>query len=854
VSLREGPHRCWRLVLSLGLMVLGCTGQTQTSSPVSASRADADATEDAPATAATAAPPFADDQRADGLFAYTDPGELPQLRVSGEDKLLPLEHTAVDARVRGHFAEVWVRQRFKNDLERAIEVTYTFPLPENAAVDDMRMLIGTRVIESEVQTRARARGTYAAARESGHTAALLEQERPNVFTQSVTNIAPGETIEVEIHYLQMLTQDGGVQEFVFPMVVGPRFIPGQPTFVSGGTGTYADTDRVPDASRITPPILGEGQRSGNDVSLTLEVDAGHSIDRWIAPTHTVIGTATKRGFTFELADAETIPNRDFVLRWQAASAQPHASLFLGPTDAKGRGHFALVVQPPQLDLDEVVGRREMIFVIDVSGSMHGFPLALAKQTVREALTRMRPVDSFDIVLFASGAKRLFGDSRPANRENLVLAERFVDALAAGGGTMMASAVEAALSPPLYQGERRYVFFLTDGYIGDETEIFAAASDLVERAGQAGGRARVFGLGIGSSPNRALIDGLSEAGQGAPLYLSNREHPREVVDAYYSWVDHPVLENMRVDWGGLDVDWVYPSAAPNLFASHAVVLHGRYAGKLKGDVQVRAHVAGKCEKVDLAVSVSPSPVDDRILSTLWAREEINDLMLASWDGTLDPDEVEQAITDIGLEYHLVTAYTSLVAVDHSRVVEDRALIEVVQLVEVPEGVDADMAGARTDDGVANFGVMKSLEKKATELEARERKQEQERRKRLLELEQQAASGLSPAASFSPASPRVLSVSSAVEKSAVEEALVEQRAALDRCFLGHSSGWFLIYRFEFDADGALKKITRTSATPPRASTDDSVHAAVYSCVEESLRQICWSRWFDTEGLKFELELIA
>ncbi|HVI03040.1 MAG TPA: VIT and VWA domain-containing protein, partial [Enhygromyxa sp.] len=772
--------------------------------------------------------------------AYTDPGELPQLRVSGEAEPLPLEHTAVNARARGHVAEVRVTQRFRNDRDQPIEVIYTFPLPENAAVDDMRMVIGKRVIESEVQTRARARDTYETARADGHTAALLEQERPNIFTQSVANIAPGEVIEVELHYLQTLTQDAGVQEFVFPMVVGPRFIPGEAIGVSG-TGTYADTDRVPDASRITPPIVGEGQRSGNDVSLTLEVDAGHSIDKWTAPTHTVVGAASKQGFTLRLADAETIPNRDFVLRWQVASAQPSASLFLGPKDAKGRGHFALVVQPPQLDLDALVGRREMIFVIDVSGSMSGIPLALAKQTLREALPRMRPVDTFDIVSFESGTQRLFGEARPANLENLVLAERFIDGLQAGGGTQMASAVDAALSPALYEGVHRYVFFLTDGYIGNETEIFAGASSLIERAQQAGGRARVFGLGIGSSPNRELIAGLSRAGDGAPLYLSNREHPTEVVEEYYHWVDHPVLEDLRVDWGGLKVESIYPSAAPDLFASHAVVFHGRYEGKVNGDVEVHARVPGKRTAVELAVDVSASKVDDRILSTLWAREQISQLTTFTWDGSMDAIEVERAITELGLEYHLVTAYTSLVAVDRSRVVGDGSPLEVVMPVEVPEDVDALMAGSRPADRGANYyRSMQSLESQAKELADVERSQEQERRKRLLELEQQAAEAIGRVVAIGD-----VSVSANLDAAKVAEALRGQQDALLRCLDGVTFGWTLRYRLELGRSSKFARVDSGSAAAPESEELDA-------CIEQSLRAIDWSGWEDGGAVVIEFDL--
>jgi hypothetical protein len=629
-----------------------------------------------------------------GMWAYTDPGELPRIAVLGDEAdLLPLEHTDVAAVVRGHVAQVRVAQTFRNHYDEAIEVVYTFPLPENSAVHAMRMVIGERVIESEVQTRADARATYSQARAAGHTTALLEQERPNIFTQSVANIPPGEAIDVEIEYLQTLSRDGNLYEFVFPMVVGPRYIPGeaQPTAPSG-TGFGADTDQVPDASRITPPIMGKGQRSGNDVSLTIDVHVGAEVSTWIAPTHTLTGVPTPEGFSARLADAETIPNRDFVLRWRAGADQPQATLFLGP-EQDGTGHFSLVVQPPALDLDATVGRREMIFVIDTSGSMSGTPLSLAKQTLRASLAKLRPVDTFNVLRFAGDTGQLFAEPQPANEHNLVLAERFIDGLEAGGGTEMLDAVAQALEPRVAAGTNRYVFFVTDGYIGNEAVIMAKAATLVRRAAKDGARARVFGLGIGAAPNRYLIAGLSRAGQGIQLYVSNREHPGEAVERYFRIIDHPVLEQVELDWGELEVSQVYPrgsSGSPDLFASQAIVLLGRYQGRLDGPITLRAKIAGSREHVELPVTVLDSPQDDRILSTLWAREKIADLDAARWDGDLDEREAERRITQLGLHYGLVTAYTSRVAVDDSRVVGDGNPELIVQAVDAVEDVDIEMA--------------------------------------------------------------------------------------------------------------------------------------------------------------------
>ncbi|WP_052549787.1 VIT and vWA domain-containing protein [Enhygromyxa salina] len=636
-----------------------------------------------PAAAPDFGPPVRASEPSDGMFAYTDPGQLPRLVVADgreHESTLPLEHTTVNAHVIGFVAQVRVHQRFHNDRKHPIEVTYTFPLPENSAVDDMRMVIGERTIESEVQTRERARQTYEEARRSGHTAALLEQERPNIFTQSVTNVAPGETIEVEISYLQTLTEDGGSYEFVFPMVVGPRFIP--------------PGDVVSDAARITPPILGDGDRTGHDVSLEIRVETGAPISSFVAPTHSIVASSTASGFDARLRDAQTIPNRDFVLRWDAAAPTSTATMFLSQPDSRGAGHFALVVQPPALDLDRVVGRRELLFVVDRSGSMSGLPLALAKQTLRESLSRLRPVDTFDVIGFESGTERLFGSPRPANEHNLVLAERFIDSMEAGGGTMMAGAVEAALAPKLSPGVDRYVMFLTDGFIGNEQQIFTAAAELVVRARKAGGRARVFGVGIGSAPNRELIAGLSKAGDGAALYVGNREHPAAAVDGYFRFVDHLILDDLVADWGGLAVEEVFPARHVSLFASRSVVMLGRYRGERRTGTRLTATRPGGSGRIEIPVTLANSDHADRVLATLWARAKLAELGAATWDGDLDHEQARDAITRVGLDYRLVTAYTSFVAVDRSRVVGDGRPARVIQPVEVPEDVDAEMAGARS----------------------------------------------------------------------------------------------------------------------------------------------------------------
>ncbi|MEM6734012.1 MAG: VIT domain-containing protein, partial [Myxococcota bacterium] len=288
----------------------------------------------------------ADERQAIGAV-YTDPGEIPQLQVQRDGKTLdlPLEHTHVKSEITGFVARVEVTQTYSNPFDHPIEAIYVFPLPENSAVDDMRMEIGKRVVVAEIKKRQDAKATYEQAKRDGHTAALLEQERPNVFTQSVANIVPGEKINVVISYLQTLTYDDGQYEYVFPMVVGPRFMPGTPTGKQG-RGWSPDTNRVPDASRISPPILGGGLRSGHDISLELVAQAGIPIRGWDVPTHRVEETPTYDGsLKLKLSDADSIPNRDFVLRYAVDGKLPQATLLTHANGKRG-GFFSLVIQPP----------------------------------------------------------------------------------------------------------------------------------------------------------------------------------------------------------------------------------------------------------------------------------------------------------------------------------------------------------------------------------------------------------------------------------------------------------------------------------------------------------------------------
>lgn len=633
------------------------------------------------------------------LQIMTEPGDLPVLELASDrSKRLPLEHTHVKANLTGYVAEVEVTQTYTNPHEKPIEAVYVFPLPENSAVNALRMVIGKRVIEGEIQERGRARRTYETARDSGHTAALLEQERPNVFTQSVANLAPGEKIDVVVRYVQDLSYDDGRYEFVFPMVVGPRYMPGRALAgPSAGDGTREDTTQVPDASRISPPYVGKGERSGHDISLELTATTALAVSDFEVPTHDVIAKTPADGsLHLTLSKKDSLPNRDFVLRYRVAGKEPKATLFLG-NQTNNQGFFSLVVQPPVLDVEKTVGRREVVFVVDVSGSMSGAPLAMCKSAMREALGMLRPVDTFNVITFAGAPAKAFPAPIAANDANLKRAFEVVDRMEAGGGTEMLDAVAVALSPTVEPGRHRYVFFLTDGYVGNEAQIIDSAAAFVSAVERGGQRARVFSFGVGSSINRHLIDGLARAGKGTAVVATTREDPARAVNRFYHYIDHPILEDLALDFGSLKANELYPIEAPDLFASRPVILHGTFSGAVPQNLGVTAKLAGK--QIRLPVSVRPlgatAAAPDAILGLLFARSKVTAIEETLWDR--DSRAAEREIVELGERFNLVTRFTSLVAVDRSRTVGDGTPAKVVQPLEEPEGVDLESAGGRAKKG-------------------------------------------------------------------------------------------------------------------------------------------------------------
>lgn len=610
-------------------------------------------------------------------------GALRIVGPNGEAKALcPLKHTDVKAQISGFLSRVTVTQEFENPFKEKIEAVYSFPLPQSAAVDDMTMRVGDRTVRGKILRREEAQAVYEAARNNGQTASLLNQERPNIFTQSVANILPGEPIKIMISYVETLKYEDGSYEFVFPMVVGPRYIPGN-TAGAKGNGFAPDTDQVPDGSVITPKPAPEGMRAGHDVSLDVTLDAGVPIDAIASKTHDVsIARAGDHQAHVTLKDEATIPNKDFILKYDVAGAKISDAVLTHATP--GGGFFTLILQPPERVTVEDVTPKEIVFVLDTSGSMWGFPIEKAKEAMKLALDNLYPSDTFNLITFAGDEHILFPGPVPATRENLAKAQAFLESRQGGGGTEMMKAIKASMDPSDKQDHVRIVCFMTDGYVGNDMQII----DEVQKHPNA----RVFSFGIGGAVNRYLLDNMARYGRGEVEYVALNDDGSAAARRFHERVRNPLLTDISIDWNGMAVSDVYPKSIPDLFGAKPVVVNGRYTGNGKGTIRLTGKMSGREFVRDIPVDFS-SPQSHDVLATLWARTRVDDLMsrdLAGAQSGLVKDDVKQNIIQLGLDYRLMTQFTSFVAVEEMVVTDGGQPRRVDVPVEVPEGVNRQMA--------------------------------------------------------------------------------------------------------------------------------------------------------------------
>ena len=553
--------------------------------------------------------------------------------------------------VSGLTTRARLSQSFRNDGDAWVEGIYVFPLPEGAAVDRLRIRIGDRLIEGEIQEKAQAKATYEKARAEGKRASLVRQERANLFTTSVANIGPGETVTIEIEYLDTVRFDDGTFSLRFPLTLTPRYVPGMPLPDRQGSGWSPDTTEVPDASRITPPMIAKSE--DHRVSFEAHIDAGMDLDFIASRYHPV--KIEKSGSAYDLRFRSTdVPmDHDIELLWRPVRDQsPRALLFQETLDDDP--HLLVMLMPPNDDSAVVtIPPRDLRFVIDTSGSMHGVSIGQAKLALKVALRGLRPVDRFNVIQFNSTTDALFPNSVSGTAENLGTAQRYVDGLVANGGTEMRPALELALRNASDDGYLRQVVFITDGSVGNEDALFR----LIERQL---GETRLFTVGIGSAPNGWFMQKAAEAGRGTFETISALHEVEEKMQRLFRKLEQPMVTDVELEWPSGLTPVSYPAAVPDLYAGEPVVLKARLeqAPRAGDQLVVRGRLPGGDWGAELPLG---DATDAAGIAAVWARAHIADLGdRERRDGA--SDRLRDAIVATALKHQLVSKYTSLVAVD------------------------------------------------------------------------------------------------------------------------------------------------------------------------------------------------
>jgi Ca-activated chloride channel family protein len=611
-------------------------------------------------------PAFADD-------AEARVAESPYFHVKSDDPTLdalPLKGTQVDVKISGVIADVVVTQHYRNEGQRPVEAKYIFPGSTRAAVHAMNVRVGDRLISAQIREKQRARMEYDSAKREGKTTALLEQERPNVFSMNVANILPGDDVRVELKYTELIAPDAGQYRFVFPTVVGPRY-------------------RSPSASPANGPLsatahLPEGVKSETAFDLTVQLHAPLPVREVVSHTHKLEaqGVGTDK-VMLALTDEGMRDNRDFILEYRLGGERTATGLMLyrAPNAPDAENFFLALVEPPKQVATVQINPRDYIFVVDISGSMHGHPLNTAKVLLRNLISGLRPSDSFNVVLFSGSSRVLSEQSVPATQANIQRAIKTIDQMGGGGSTEIVPALRRVAALPKPADVSRSVIVVTDGYVSVENEVFQLVRRNLDHF-------NVFAFGIGSSVNRHLIEGLARAGQGEAFIVTKPERAAEQAERLRRMIDAPVLTQLRARFTGLDVYDVEPASLPDVMAGRPVVVWGKWRGEPQGaKLVLQGHAASgsHTEIVD-----APAPDADAVaLKHLWARQRI--AQLGDEEALMGGQAQREPITALGLKYGLLTQYTSFIAVD--QVVRTREIaVPVDQPLPLPEGVSKLAVGA------------------------------------------------------------------------------------------------------------------------------------------------------------------
>ncbi len=567
----------------------------------------------------------------------------------------PLLETKAKVNIAGVIAEIELTQVYKNDGKKTIEAVYVFPLGTKSAIHAMRMQIGDRIIDAEIEETEKARQIYENAKDDGKVASLLEQKRPNVFQMKVANIMPGDEVKVIVKYTEMLVPENGIYEYVFPTVVGPRF-----------TGEQKDKE-----DWTATPYLHEKENPPYKFDIKVNLKTGIPLSTISVLTHDVDIDKEYDKAVITLSKKEKYGgNRDFILRYSLKGNKIQTGLLLYPGEKEN--FFLLMLEPPNRVDINMVPPREYLFVLDVSGSMHGFPLDVTKALMKDIIEGLRKKDYFNILFFSGGSSVLSNEPLPATKENKKKAMDMVMSQTGGGGTRLLNALNRISSLRKKEGLSRIIVTATDGYISVEKEAFDHIRENL-------GENNFFAFGIGSSVNRYLIEGMARAGRGEPFIVTNQNEAKEKAAIFLDYIKSPLLTDIKTDFKGFETYDIEPISIPDLFAERPLVVFGKYK-KAGGKIIVTGNTPGKKYQKEINVKRSMENRENSAIKYLWAREKIATLDDYSKVGT----KVKEEVTKLGLKYHLMTQYTSFVAVDKI-VRETGEVITVKQPLPLPQGV-------------------------------------------------------------------------------------------------------------------------------------------------------------------------
>ena len=615
-----------------------------------------------------------------GMLSLLAPGVVNAQTAEGGDKTLspyffvksedpsvdqlPLKATSVAVSIAGVIADVRVTQVYKNTGQKPLEAIYVFPASTRAAVYGMKMTIGERTIVAEIRKREEARAAYEQAKQEGKSASLLEQQRPNVFQMNVANILPGDEIKTELQYTELITPTDGIYEFVYPTVVGPRY------------SNQPEATEAPSEKWSQNPYLHQAEKSSTTFAMGISLTTGvpvqemtcssHQVDiRYDDPSHARVTLAANEQFG---------GNRDFILKYRLAGNHIESGLLL--YEGKKENFFLLMVQPPKRFEVSQIPPREYVFIVDVSGSMHGFPLDISKKLMNDLLGGLRPTDAFNVLLFSGGSQLLAEKSLPATSENIRQAQTLISRQQGGGGTELLPALKRALQLPRAEKSARTLVIVTDGYVTVEPEAF----DLIRKNL---GNANFFSFGIGSSVNRFLIEGMARAGAGEPSVITKPDGAPAAAEKFRTYVKSPLLTHTRIEWGGFEAFDVEPAAVPDVFAERPVLVYGKWRGQPKGTIKVTGFAGNEPYSRTIEVSGVKPLEANAALRYLWARSRI--AQLADYNLLQRDDQRITDITNLALRYNLLSAYTSFVAIDSEVRRKGGDVTTVKQPLPLPEGV-------------------------------------------------------------------------------------------------------------------------------------------------------------------------